>query len=124
MGKLAVILHADIVSSTALVQLNDPDPWLWTGFYLVACALCGLYAVNKLGWQAPAILAVLALGGSLWLLPQFLGQVDSAEIFESMTMQTRAVEEAREAGGALLVGLWMAALGWQLRLPRQNATQD
>ena len=109
---------------SALVQLNDPDPWLWTGFYLVACALCGLYALNKLSWQPPMLLAVLALGGSLWLLPQFLGQVDSAEIFESMTMQTRAVEEAREAGGALLVGLWMAALGWQLRLPRQNATQD
>ncbi len=109
---------------SALVQLNDPDPWLWTSFYFLACLLCVQFARDKLAWQIPTIVAAVAFCGCLWLLPQFLGQVDTSEIFESVTMRTRAVEEAREAGGALLVAVWMAVLGWALRKKPQIAAKD
>ena len=51
----------------------------------------------------------------LALLPAFLGKVAPGEIFASLSMQSRAVEEAREAGGALLVGAWCALLSWSAR---------
>ncbi len=92
------------------VQLNDPDPWLWSAFYGLAVLACLAFHFGYLNWRAGAALAALALGVCLWLLPGFLGQVSPGELFESLTMKSQAVEEAREAGGAALVALWIGFL--------------
>ncbi len=104
-----VFLLAFLLS--VLVQFNDPDPWTWSLLYAAAAASCLAYHVGRLTWQFAALLGVIATGWCLWLLPQFLGQVSPAAIFESLSMKTQAVEEAREAGGTLLVALWMSVLG-------------
>ena len=54
----------------------------------------------------PAALGVFALGWCLYLLPTFIGKASVIEIFGSLSRQTEDVEEAREAGGALLVAGW------------------
>ena len=92
------------------VQYNDPDPWSWSLLYGAAAACCLAWQLNQLHWLAPAGLATIALLWALWLLPQFVGQVEFADIFASLSMKTKDVEEAREAGGALLVCLWMTVL--------------
>ena len=93
------------------VQYNDPDPWLWALLYGAAAISCLAWQLNKLSWLPPALLATIALLWTLWLLPQFVGKVEVADIFASLSMKTTDVEEAREAGGSLLVFLWMAVLG-------------
>jgi hypothetical protein len=92
------------------VQYNDPDPWSWSLLYGVAAGSCLAWQQGKLPWQISALIASVALLWTLWLLPQFVGKVEVADIFASLSMKTKDVEEAREAGGALLVFLWMTVL--------------
>jgi hypothetical protein len=92
------------------VQYNDPDPWSWSLLYGSAAACCLAWQFDKLHWTAAALIAAIALVWALWLLPQFVGQVETADIFASLSMKTKDVEEAREAGGALLVFLWLTIL--------------
>ncbi|NND67359.1 MAG: hypothetical protein HKN19_07220 [Halioglobus sp.] len=95
--------------ASAVVQYNDPDALPWVIIYLVASVLC----VLAYGNNPVRLVAALLLGVSLvWigiLLPE-LGDVSLAEIVESVSMQTRAVEEAREIGGLALVAVWSAVL--------------
>ena len=94
---------------SALVQYNDPDPWAWFAIYGAASAMCIAWFRRRLPRWVPTLLLVISL---LWigtLLPA-LGQASLGDIFASISMQNRAVEEAREAGGLALVAIWSAVL--------------
>ena len=94
---------------SALVQFNDPDPWAWVAIYLAAAAMCIAWFRRRLPRWVPTVLLVVSL---LWmgtLLPA-LGNASFADIFASVSMKTRAVEEAREFGGLALVAIWSAVL--------------
>ena len=99
---------------SAAVQYNDPDGLLWMAVYLSAAAMCiAHYRRRQPRWLPPALLVVCLL----WigtLLPAIVGQVSPAEIFDSISMRTRAVEEAREIGGLALVALWAGALAFRV----------
>lgn len=100
----ALFLAAFILS--AAVQYNDPDALLWIAVYLAAAVLCIAQLRGRLWRWAPFALLAVCL---LWigsLLPSVVGKVSPQEIFESITMRTRAVEQAREIGGLALVALW------------------
>jgi len=104
----ALFLAAFLLS--AAVQYNDPDALQWIAVYLAAAALCAARWRGRLWPWAPFALLVVCL---LWigsLLPGVVGRVSPEELFESITMRTRAVEEAREIGGLALVALWCAVL--------------
>ena len=78
--------------------------------YLAAAVMCIQQFRGQRQRLLPVVLLVVSL---LWmgsLLPSFVGQTTPAEIFASITMQTQAVEEAREFGGLLLVALWAGVL--------------
>jgi hypothetical protein len=97
----------------AAVQYNDPDALLWASMYLAAATMCALqFRRNPPRWPAPVLLVTSVIWIGL-LLPSIVGQVSLAEIFASISMQTRAVEEAREIGGLFLVGVWAAALSYR-----------
>lgn len=95
---------------SAAVQYNDPDPVRWIAVYSAAAALCLAWFVVALPRWVPAVLLAVCLGWIALLLPQVIGEVSPGEVFESITMRTRAVEEAREIGGLLLVALWLTVL--------------
>ncbi|GAB5453211.1 MAG: hypothetical protein Hals2KO_35390 [Halioglobus sp.] len=102
-------------SLSALVQLNDPDALPWVAIYLAAAAMCALWFRQRarrapLPRWLPATLLLISLGWSASLVPAIAGEVSWGEIFESVSMRTRAVEEAREIGGLLLVAIWSATL--------------
>ena len=97
------------VAST-LVQFNDPDPWAWIAIYVAAAGMCIAWFRRRVPRWYPTALLVISL---LWigsLLPAVVGKVSPAEIFESISMRTRAIEEAREIGGLALVAIWAGAL--------------
>ena len=80
--------------------------------------MCALqFRRNPPRWLAPALVAISVVWIGM-LLPRIVGQVSLEEIFASISMRTRAVEEAREIGGLSLVILWAAVL-WH----RQRATR-
>jgi hypothetical protein len=100
---------------SAAVQYNDPDALLWASMYLAAAAMCATqFRNNPPRWLPPALVAISVIWIGV-LLPSIVGQVSIAEIFASISMQTLAVEEAREIGGLFLVGLWAAVLSYRQR---------
>lgn len=93
--------------ATAL-QYNDPDPLPWVGIYLLGALICILNLVDRqLAWLPPLLLCT-SLGWAVYLLPSVVGQVSLAEVVQSISMQTRAIEEAREIGGLLILATWSA----------------
>jgi len=107
----SLFLAAFVLS--ALVQYNDPDAIAWALIYTAAAVLC-LFQYRKTPprWLAAALLvASLVWIGAL--LPDVIGHIPWRDIFDSISMRTRAVEEAREIGGLALVALWSAVLLWR-----------
>ena len=113
-----VFLVAYLLS--ALLQYNDPDPVAWVVIYTAATWMCiEQYRKNHSRWL-PILLLFICL---LWmgaLAPSIVGQVTWQEIFESITMKTSAVEEAREIGGLSLIALWATVLMFHMRGPKLN----
>ena len=90
----------------AAVQYNDPDALPWVALYLSAAAMCAARLRKRLPEWLPKLLFIVSL---LWmgaLLPNSIGQVSPRDVAASISMQTTAVEEAREIGGLFLVALW------------------
>lgn len=95
---------------SALVQYNDPDPLTWIAIYLAAAWMCiARFRRHQPRWYALSLYSMSLLWIGM-LLPSILGQVSLGEIVESVSMKTRAVEEAREIGGLALVTLWSGLL--------------
>lgn len=95
---------------SAAVQYNDPDALPWILIYLLAAGMCALHYRRKRQRLLPRALLVVCLVWMGTLLPDVVGQTSLSEIFASISMQTRAVEEAREIGGLALVAAWAAVL--------------
>ena len=95
--------------ASAVVQYNDTDALPWVIVYLAASMLCVLaYSDNPVHLVA-ALLGAVSVAWIAILLPGLEG-VSLDAIFESGSMQTRAVEEAREIGGLALVAIWAGVL--------------
>ena len=99
----------------AAVQYNDTDAILWICWYLAAAGMCIVeFRLEPPRWPHRVLTAVsVAWIGTL--LPSIVGQVSVEDIFASIAMRTNAVEQAREIGGLLLVGLWAGVLSYRER---------
>lgn len=102
---------------SAMVQYNDPDAVPWVIMYLLAAAMCALQFRTTGQRLLPRVLLVVSLVWASALLPEVVGETSLSEIFASISMQTRAVEEAREIGGLLLIALWAGVLGFRRGVP-------
>ena len=99
----------------AAVQYNDPDAILWICWYLAAAGMCIVeFRLEPPRWP-PCVLAVISVAWIGTLLPSIVGQVSLEDIFTSISMKTNIVEQAREIGGLLLVGLWAGVLSYRKR---------
>jgi len=93
----------------AWLQINDPDPIPWTGYY-VLCALVPLLVTfnrfyHPFFWLT-LILTLLVIGiytpGTL----DYLRHVDTEPLMQSMNPQKPYIEEAREfLGAAITLGI-------------------
>jgi hypothetical protein len=96
--------------TAAALQYNDPDPLRWMAIYGLAALSCLLALAGRLPRSVPAVIGLAALAWAATLAPGVVGRVSIGELFESYAMKSEPVEEAREMGGLLIVGAWMAVL--------------
>lgn len=93
----------------ALLQINDPDPVLWTGYYLI-CALVPLLASFKrfnlpLFWVSLA-LTFMVMGIYIPGALEYLRHSATEPLMQSMNPQKPYIEEAREfIGGVITLGI-------------------
>lgn len=104
---------------SALVQYNDPDPVKWIAIYLSGVVMCILNLIHRQRVWLPPTLLLISLVWIAFLLPGVFSQGSLSEIADSPFMKVRPIEEAREAGGLLLVALW-AAIVWVLNRRLQH----
>ena len=83
--------------------------------YLLAVTMCVAQWLGRQPKWLPRLLLALSLVWAGSLLPEILGQVPWSDIFDSLSMKTREVEEAREIGGLLLIAIWAGVLSIQQR---------
>lgn len=92
---------------SAVVQLNDPDPWAWCGLYGLATLVSCLGVAR---YRTPGVLAgALAVVALAWMaqISPGLGPVSWQELVGDAQMLRPEVEVAREFGGLALVALCM-----------------
>lgn len=93
----------------AILQYNDPDPYLWIPIYGYATVICIMNARNKYDFFAHAAAIVFCLGFSLKLLfvrngvMDWYSKYDSENLVQTMKATKPWIENAREFGGLLII---------------------
>jgi hypothetical protein len=99
----------------AAMQYNDPDPLVWMSLYgIVALANLGAM-LGKLSRRWIALAAFPHILFGIWLSPHLLRT--TADAFATVGMKNDQDELVREAWGAVICVLWMAALYVYARHP-------
>jgi hypothetical protein len=113
--RVVTVLMGTVFLFGAAVQYNDPDLLRWVLIYLVSAALSFGAFRRSLPWWLPAVNGGVAF---LWALVIEL-DVDASvlpQIFGEFGMASFEIEEAREALGLVIIGVWMsvlAGMGWK-----------
>lgn len=107
--RLVALLFALLFIAAAIVQYNDPDPFIWIMFYGIAAVACLLFFANRFPPALGFILAAIYLVSAIRVWPeQFEGvSIGSGDI--------ENIERGREALGLLIMALVMLFLGWRSR---------
>ena len=115
----AVMLLAFTFS--AVVQINDPDPWPWIAIYAAAAVLSAIEIRRRAHWWAAAVVGGAALVWAATIAPRVIGAVPFVEMFAEFEMKDLGVEESREMYGLLFVAAWMAAIAVRSRSRAKSA---
>jgi transmembrane protein TMEM220 len=100
------------------VQFNDPDPARWMAIYAAACAISIVSAVRGVPPLVPSMVvggAALAWG-VVWMATSQSAPGDFLHMFDAWEMKSMPVEEAREAGGLMILMVWMIINALRARL--------
>ncbi|WP_236980795.1 transmembrane 220 family protein [Membranihabitans maritimus] len=102
--KWVLILFCIAEVLSAIVQFNDPDPWLWVPIYLIPCILTAFYFGNKLPKYLKIGVLVLYLSGLFTYFPSLIGWAQDGfpTITGSMKAESKYIELVREGGGLLI----------------------
>lgn len=96
----------------ALVQINDPDPWIWVSTYVIAAFLSGYVALGRYPMIPLGIATVFSFIASLYYFPPSVSEWVAQEWEQQdLTMKSMAMEEARESLGLLLIAI-VLGLAW------------
>jgi hypothetical protein len=117
-------LFALVLLAFASLQINDPDPVIWIGFYII-CALVPL--LGLLGQHIKPVfwLALGLCGITLFLYApgayQYYLHMTQEPLMQSMNPQKPYIEEAREFLGTLItLGLIVASEWITWYYPKKN----
>ncbi len=103
----------------ALLQLDDPDPLVWVGYYAAVAAACTVAAYRPLPRVVFLVLAALTVAGAALTLPGFLDWLlnrPARDLWAPMSADRMYIEHSREWLGLLIAGGCLAAA---YRLPRR-----
>jgi hypothetical protein len=103
-----------------VLQFNDPDPIRWSAIYGAAAVLSGWAVVrpDQCPWYVPALVALISLVWAATIAPRVFGVTSFDDLFKTMKAESPQIEEAREMGGLLIVGVWMAVIAIHAALAR------
>lgn len=115
---------------SAIVQYNDPDPYLWMPIYLFGAALCFfavqkkfntfLYAAGITGYAVYACILFFSSTGVLSWINDHSGE----SIVQTMEADKPWIEETREfLGLMLLIAALTANWFYSVRLKKQESVQ-
>lgn len=94
----------------AVVQLNDPDGWLWVAIYSLTLCVCVGWERGRFSAHLAMVVAVSAAAGAVWLWSAGLGDDGAVLGAAQWRMVNLKSERLREAGGLCLVSGWTAVL--------------
>ncbi|MEM8929196.1 MAG: transmembrane 220 family protein [Bacteroidota bacterium] len=93
-------------SFAAIVQFNDPDPWLWVLLYLVAAAASVIFFLERLKiWMVLVLLPIYIILAIIHWPPEFEG------VALQEGMKTMNIELARESLGMGISSLILLLYG-------------
>jgi hypothetical protein len=93
----------------ALLQYNDPDPWLWMPIYGLAAWLCYRYARGSRPQQLSVLLVFCCIGYGVYLFMGADGVFSWAtehsreNLVQTMKATKPWIENTREFGGLLII---------------------
>ncbi|HPH65002.1 MAG TPA: transmembrane 220 family protein [Kofleriaceae bacterium] len=93
---------------SAGLQYNDPDPLRWIALYGGAAVITIVLPLRLRIHPAAVVLGAVAAIWCGYLGARVMGLVSFSDLFLKMSEKGGRVEEAREAGGLLIVSLWLA----------------
>ncbi len=93
------------------LQYNDPDAGLWMMTYGIAGLACIVWRWNPVSYYWYLAIGSICLVWALSLLIFHVDQLSWDGMFDSIQMKNQSVEIIREAGGLLVIALWMGILG-------------
>jgi len=96
--------------ASAVLQYNDPDPWLWIIIYLIAAIVSLFVVLGRISYLVPLILGILALAGSYYVFPA------KFEGFEIGAGDIKNIEEGREAVGLIISAIIMFIFSYRTRI--------
>lgn len=94
---------------SALVQYNDPDPWIWIIIYGLAALVSFGFALGRISFGVLLSLGIVALLGFIYSFPE------EFEGFEIGGGDIRNIEEGRESFGLLIISIIMFVYAFRTR---------
>lgn len=121
--KITNIFFVLVFLLSAILQLNDPDPFLWFSIYLFGAILCVLPLFKKGISQFFWIATVFYLGAAVFLLLIPDGAIswyrdhDAENIVQAMKADKPWIENTREFFGLIILSIAMLL---NLRFPSKT----
>ena len=122
MNKLPHALAAALFVTMAAIQLNDPDPLFWAVVYGATAAIAFGRLLGTNPATATLLTAGMVLAGLLMSAPGTLDYFSAGEwasIYGKMLNHQPYIESAREFGGLLIAGSYLAAIRWRSKFRRR-----
>lgn len=94
-----------LLGAATWLQLNDPDPLFWGGFYAL-CALVPLLTAvgveNRVLYVLCLVYGLVVMGPTVDGVSEYLRHADTESLLQGMALEKPYIEEAREFLGALI----------------------
>lgn len=102
--KIVNLILCFLFLSFAIVQYNDPDPWLWVLFYGFIAGISAFAIFNKYNLSLLKFGLAVAIFWMLTLIPDFIRwlQMGMPTIAASMKAEAPHIELTREFLGLLI----------------------
>ncbi len=94
---------------SAILQYNDPDPYIWILVYSIGALISLGVVFDKMSFKIPLFAGIVALVGFFYVFP------DSFQGFTIGEGALQQVEEGRESFGLLISALVMFAFALRIR---------
>ncbi len=122
--KIFNIIFIIVFIFSAVLQYNDPDPYVWVPIYLYGAYLCYQAIRKKYNPVLYIIGLVVYIGYAIYLffdkqgVLSWVGEHDAESITQSMKATKPWIEETREFGGLLiLIVVLLINMAWLRKRP-------